>query len=76
MMQLNIDYILKATITNAIIERKKDSNGKESYDGELAYSLSIVATEDGSVIHTEQNLVTSALKATAQEAEKDLLNIS
>lgn len=74
MVQLNIDYILKATITNAIIERKKDSEGKESYDGELAYSLSIVATEDGTVIHTEQNLVTSALKATAQEAEKDLLN--
>lgn len=74
MVQLNVDYILKVTINSAKIERKKDEQGKDSYTGELFYSVNIVATEDASVIHSEEQVITSLSKNTAEEAETDLLN--
>lgn len=74
MVQLNVDYILNATITNAIVERSKDEKGKETYGGKLEYTVNIISTEDASVIHTEENLITTVAKETANEAENKLLN--
>ena len=74
MVQLNVDYILTATINSAKIEREKDKEGKDSYTGELAYSVNIVATEDGSVIYTEEDVITSFSKETSKDAETGLLN--
>ena len=73
MVQLNVDYILDATITKAVIEKKQDKKGNVTYAGKLNYTVNVVSTEDGTVVFTEEDVVETIGKSSAKEAETKLL---
>ena len=49
MKQLGADYILEGFVAKLVTQSKKDSEGKISYKGEVAYTIKVVSTENGTV---------------------------
>ena len=69
MKQLGADYILEGFVAKLVTQSKKDSEGKISYKGEVAYTIKVVSTENGTVAFS--NNYTASSGSCDTEAEED-----
>lgn len=74
MKQLGADYILEGHVSKLTTERKTNSEGKVSYDGEVIYTLKLVSTEDGTVAFSNNYTASSSSCDTDAEARTKALS--
>lgn len=73
MKQLGADYILEGFVSKLETQSKKDSEGKISYKGEVAYTIKVVSTENGTVAFTNNYTASSGSCDTEAEARTKAL---
>ena len=73
MKQLGADYILEGFVSKLVTQSKKDSEGKISYKGEVAYTIKVVSTENGTVAFTNNYTASSGSCDTEAEARTKAL---
>lgn len=71
--QLGADYILEGHISKLNIQKKKDSEGKITYDSDIAYSIKVISTEDGTVAFTHNYTSSVSSRETEAEARTEAL---
>ena len=69
MKQLGADYILEGFVSKLETQRKTDSEGKVSYKGEMAYTIKVVSTENGTVAFSNNYTASSGSCDTEAEAK-------
>lgn len=73
MKQLGADYILEGFVAKLVTQSKKDSEGKISYKGEVAYTIKVVSTENGTVAFSNNYTASSGSCDTEAEARTKAL---
>lgn len=73
MKQLGADYILEGFVSKLVTQRKTDSEGKVSYKGEMAYTIKVVSTENGTVAFSNNYTASSGSCDTEAEAKTKAL---
>ena len=73
MKQLGADYILEGFVSKLVTQSKKDSEGKISYKGEVAYTIKVVSTENGTVAFSNNYTASSGSCDTEAEARTKAL---
>lgn len=73
MKQLGADYILEGFVSKLETQRKTDSEGKVSYKGEMAYTIKVVSTENGTVAFSNNYTASSGSCDTEAEARTKAL---
>jgi len=73
MKQLGADYILEGFVSKLETQRKTDSEGKVSYKGEMAYTIKVVSTENGTVAFSNNYTASSGSCDTEAEAKTKAL---
>lgn len=73
MKQLGADYILEGFVSKLVTQRKTDSEGKVSYKGEMAYTIKVVSTENGTVAFSNNYTASSGSCDTEAEARTKAL---
>lgn len=73
MKQLGADYILEGFVSKLETQRKTDSEGKVSYKGQMAYTIKVVSTENGTVAFTNNYTASSGSCDTEAEARTKAL---
>ena len=73
MKQLGADYILEGFVSKLETQSKKDSEGKISYKGEVAYTIKVVSTENGTVAFSNNYTASSGSCDTEAEARTKAL---
>lgn len=73
MKQLGADYILEGFVSKLVTQRKTDSEGKVSYKGEMAYTIKVVSTENGTIAFTNNYTASSGSCDTEAEARTKAL---
>lgn len=73
MKQLGADYILEGFVSKLETQRKTDSEGKVSYKGQMAYTIKVVSTENGTVAFSNNYTASSGSCDTETEARTKAL---
>ena len=73
MKQLGADYILEGFVSKLETQRKTDSEGKVSYKGQMAYTIKVVSTENGTVAFSNNYTASSGSCDTEAEARTKAL---
>ena len=73
MKQLGADYILEGFVSKLETQSKKDSEGKISYKGQMAYTIKVVSTENGTVAFSNNYTASSGSCDTEAEARTKAL---
>lgn len=73
MKQLGADYILEGFVSKLETQSKKDSEGKISYKGQMAYTIKVVSTENGTVAFSNNYTASSGSCDTEAEAKTKAL---
>ena len=73
MKQLGADYILEGFVSKLETQSKKDSEGKISYKGQVAYTIKVVSTENGTVAFSNNYTASSGSCDTEAEARTKAL---
>lgn len=73
MKQLGADYIMEGHISKLEVQRKKDSEGKITYNGSIAYTIKVISTEDGTVAFTNNYTNSASFCDTEEEARTNSL---
>lgn len=73
MKQLGADYILEGFVSKLETQRKTDSEGKVSYKGQMAYTIKVVSTGNGTVAFSNNYTASSGSCDTEAEARTKAL---
>lgn len=73
MKQLGANYIVEGHISKLEVQRDQDSKGNVTYDGELAYTIKVVSTEEGTVAYSNNYTASVSSRKTNAEARTDAL---
>lgn len=73
MKQLGADYILEGFVSKLETQSKKDSEGKVSYKSQMAYTIKVVSTENGTVAFSNNYTASSGSCDTEAEARTKAL---
>ncbi len=73
MKQLGADYILEGFVSKLETQRKTDSEGTVSYKGQMAYTIKVVSTENGTVAFSNNYTASSGSCDTEAEARTKAL---